>query len=81
LAEEQWRDGTVHLWNGGRLKGDVRWIPDRTAYEVRSKNVKPRIHRWIKENEIAWIALADGTIWKDYRKRKDQNKTVDTYFK
>jgi hypothetical protein len=72
-SDQQWRAATVHLWNGDGITGEVRWVPDRSAYEMR---IKGGIHKWVKENAVSWIALADGTIWKDYRKKKDQNKEL-----
>jgi len=75
-SDQQWREGTIHLWTGGGITGDVRWVPDRKSYELRSKRVKPEIQLWVEENEVAWIALANGTIWKDYQTKKDQNKEL-----
>lgn len=76
-SDEEWRQATVYTWNGGQLSGDVRWIPKDSdkwpnAYEVRSRHGSPRIHQWIREDAVAFILYADGSVWKDYRKPPTQ---------
>lgn len=73
-SDQQWREAGVYLWNASDIAGDVRWVPDRKAYEVRSRRSQLGLRQWVAESEVAWITLANGTIWKDYRKPKDQNK-------
>lgn len=66
-SNQQWLLATIHPKTGDLIKGYVQWIPDRKSYEVKSTQDESAIHTWVDENEVEWITLADGSIWKDYR--------------